>query len=424
MGRNYLDSVFARFGGVGSFPAPPQPGRKRGEQMTQQTPPGATPPNLQIKGGAAIVAPVSAFTGGIPPNALVVVPVTRPTDELIEKIKAGPFAVTQEQMWDLLGFNGPAVQVQDAQGRPMTIGLEDLLSGLRDHWAENKNDPQRGRMFGAELMKHGKFDEAEKVYAKVVASGGSGEDWMSLGVAQLQLRKFDEAEGTLKGARNLLPENPFPSLHLAKVYKGKEDVESERASIEHAILVQPNSVDAWAVLFVHVRDALGEEKAISAVTELAEAAPNKKSAAPFVAIQGVFAASEETRDKAMEWAKKAVDRNASDPLALVSYSALLGQKGDIDQILELLAPHEALMVRDVRLAHNYFEALMHKRDIAKVTALLNKLAASNVREVKQFAHERSRLVAQLLQQQQQQVAQAGGARPASGLVGPGGKPLG
>jgi hypothetical protein len=366
---------------------------------------------------------VSAFAGGIPQNALVVVPVTKPTDDLEQRLKEGPIAVTQEQMWSLLGFNGPAVQVQDAQGRPMTIGLEDLLGGLRDHWSENKNDPQRGRMFGAELMKHGRFEEAEKVLAKVVASGGTGEDWMSLGVAQLQMKKFVEAEGTLKGARNLLPENPFPSLHLAKVYKGKGDVAQERGSIEHAIVVQPNSVDAWAVLFVHVRDADGEEKAISTVTALAEAEPNKKSAAPFVAIQGVLAASEETRERAVDWAKKAVERNAQDPLALVSYSALLGQSGKIDEIVDLLAPHEALMVRDVRLAHNYFEALMHKRDINKVTALLNKLAASNVREVKQFAHERSRLVAQLLQQQQQQVAQSAGSRPASGLVGPGGKPL-
>lgn len=391
--------------------------------MTQQTPPGAGPTNLQIKGGAAIVAPVGAFQGGIPPNALVVIPVIKPTDDLTDKLKEGPLVVTQEQMWTLLGFNGPAVQVQDGEGRPMTIGLEDLLSGLRDHWTENKNDPQRGRMFAGELMKHGRFEEAEKVLAKVVASGGAGEDWMSLGVAQLQQKKFAEAEGTLKGARNLLPENPFPSLHLAKVYKGKEDKEQERASIEHAILVQPNSVDAWAVLFVHMRDSEGEEAAIAAVSTLAEAEPNKKSAAPFVAIQGIFAGQEATRDRAMEWAKKAVERNASDPLALVSYSALLGQKGEIDEIVTLLSPHEGLMVRDVRLAHNYFEALMHKRDIAKVTALLNKLAASSVREVKQFAHERSRLVAQLLQQQQQ-MAQSSGARPASGLVGPGGRPLG
>ncbi len=389
--------------------------------MTQQNPGGAAPQNLKLEGGAAIVAPVSAFSGGIPPNALVVIPVTKPTDNLTSQLEKGPFAVTQEQMWELLGFNGPAVQIQDAEGRPMTIGLEDLLKGLREHWSENKSDPQRGRVFAGELMKHRRFEEAEKVLAKVVASGGTGEDWMSLGVAQLQQQKFAEAEGTLKGARNLLPENPFPSLHLAKVYKGKNDIKEERASIENAIVVNPNSVDAWAVLFVHVRDAEGEEAALRAVSELSEAEPNKKSAAPFVAIQGVFSASEETRDKAIEWAKKAIERNGSDPLALVSYSALLGQSGRIDEIVTLLAPHEGAMVRDVRLAHNYFEALMHKRDINKVTALLNKLGASSVREVKQFAMERSRMVAQLLQQQR--ASQGPGAQGASGLVGPSGQPL-
>ena len=188
--------------------------------MTQAGQAGPGPKNLELKGGAAIVAPVTSFPGGVPSNALIVLPVTKPTEALEARLAEGPFAVTQEQMWELLGFNGPAVQVQDAQGRPMTIGLDDLLGGLRSHWQEDKADLQRGRMFASELMKYARFEEAEKVLSKVVAAGGAGEDWMGLGVAQLQQKKFDEAEGTLKGARNLLPKNAFPSLHLAKVFKG------------------------------------------------------------------------------------------------------------------------------------------------------------------------------------------------------------
>ena len=85
---------------------------------------------LNIQGGAAIMAPVSAFPNGIPANAMVVLPIQKPTEELKTKLAEGPFAVSPEQMWQLLGFNGPAVQVQDDQGRPVVIGLEDLLSGL------------------------------------------------------------------------------------------------------------------------------------------------------------------------------------------------------------------------------------------------------------------------------------------------------
>jgi hypothetical protein len=62
------------------------------------------------------------------------------------------------------------------------------------------------------------------------------------------------------------------------------------------------------------------------------------------------------------------------------------------------------MLRDVRIAHNYFEALFQLRDLPKITALLNKLATSPVREVKQFAIERSRAISQMLAQQQQQLA--------------------
>lgn len=383
----------------------------------------AGPQNLKLSGGAAIIAPVSAFPGGIPANALVVIPVTKPSDELNQTLEKGPHAVTQEQMWQLLGFNGPAVQVQDKDGRPLTIGLDDLLSGLRDHWQEDKNDPQRGRMFAGELMKYRRFEEAEKVLSKVVASGGGGEDWMALGVAQLQQEKWSEAEGTLKGARNLLPESPFPSLHLAKVYKGQGSEAEERAAIEHAIVIQPRSVDAWAVLFVHVRDKSGVDAALAAVTELADAETNKKSAAPFVAIQGIFAASEDTRERAIEFAKKAVERDADDTLALIAYTALLGQKGELDEIVTLLSKHEAKMSNDVRLANNYFEALMHKQDINRVTALLNRLAGSSNRDVKQFAVERSRLVAQLLQQQQARLSQTPAIARPSGLVGPSGRPL-
>lgn len=368
--------------------------------------------NLQIAGTAAIVAPVGAFQGGIPQNALVVLPLGKTSDELAEKLKTGPVVVGVDDMWRLLGFNGPAVQVQDAEGRPIAIGLEDLLSGLEKHWNESKDDLNRGRLFAQELMKYGRAEKAEKVLAKVVASGGAGDDWLGLGIAQMQLEKWEKAESTLRGAQNLLPQSPYPSLHLARVLKAKKDTAGERQMIERAITVDAACVDAWAYLFSHVRDNGSEEQAIRAVTELAEAAPNKKTAAPFVAIQGIYSANEETRDKAIEWAKKAVERNPDDSLALISLSALYGQKGDLRAVIDLLKAHEGKMSRDVRLANNYFEALFQAREIDKVTRLLNALAGSPNQEVKKFAIERSRLVAQYLQQQQQKLASTSGGAPA------------
>ena len=378
--------------------------------MTEQNlPSGVDPTNLQLQGGAAIVAPVSAFPGGVPGNALVVLPLSKPSDELLNSLKQGPVAIEVDQMWKLLGFNGPAVQVQDAEGRPIAIGLEDLLSGLEKHWQENNSDVNRGRLYAQELMKYGRFEQAEKVLGRLVALGGTGDDWLALGIAQLQQEKWDKAEGTLKGAQNLLPKNPFPTLHLAKVYQGRSDVAKEREMIEAAIKIEPNAVDAWAYLYSQVRQNDSEDAAINAVVALSDAEPNKRSAAPYIALQGLYANEETGRDKAVGFAKKAVERNESDPLALICLSALYGQEGDLDSVIGLLSKHESKMTNDVRLANNYFEALFQKRQIDRVTKLLNALAGSQNREVKQFAIERSRAVAQYLQQQQQQLSAAGGA---------------
>jgi tetratricopeptide (TPR) repeat protein len=368
-------------------------------------------PNLQITGGAAIVAPVSAFPGGVPGNALVVLPLAQPNEELLGMLKQGPVALEVDRMWQLLGFNGPAVQVQDADGRPIAVGLEDLLAGLEKHWQEDADDLNRGRMYAQELMKYERFEAAEKVLAKIVAKGGSGEDWLALGVTQVRQEKWDKAEGTLRGAQSLLPDNPFPALHLAKALDGKGDAAGARGLIEQAISIAPNSVDAWAFLFTEVQKKDGNDAAERAVSELANTPANAKTAAPFIAVQGIYAANEETRDKALVFAKKAVDRNDNDPLALICLSALYGQNGDLDGVIGLLSKHEAKMANDVRLAHNYFEALFQKRQLDRVTKLLNALAGSQNREVKQFAIERSRMVAQYLQQQQQQLA-AGAQRRA------------
>jgi tetratricopeptide (TPR) repeat protein len=391
---------------AGNGSQPPPAGGARPSGAGGPGGPNGPPGGLSITGGAAIVAPVNAFPGGIPQNALIVLPLSAPTSELKAQLEKGPLAVTPDQMWKLLGFNGPAVQVQDDQGRPIAIGLEDLIAGLQKHWDEAPDDLNRGRILAQELLKYGRTENAESVLSRIVAKGGQGDDWLALGVAQLQLKKLDKAEGTLRGAQNLMAENPYPSLHLAKLADAKGNKDEERSMAQRAIGIDANCVDAWAYYYQIVRDAEGEEKAIAAIEELANAQVNQKSVAPYVAIQGFYANDEATRDKAISWAQKAVARNSDDPLAILCLSALYGAAGDLDNVIGVLAPHEGKMARDVRLANNYFEALFQSRQIDKVTKLLNALAGSPNREVKQFAIERSRLVAQYLQQQQAQLAQA------------------
>jgi tetratricopeptide (TPR) repeat protein len=371
--------------------------------MTQSTTPEQKKPEgatMTPSGGAAILAPITAFPNGVPSNALVLIPLGANGAPVEKQIVNGPVALQVDEVWKLLGFNGPAVQVQDDQGRPIAIGLEDLLAGLEKHWQESQEDLNRGRIYAQELMKYNRHAKAETVLAKIVARGGDAEDWLALGIAQMSQEKFDKAEGTLKGAQNLMKDSPYPSLHLAKLYAAKKDKKAEREQAERAIQIDPLNVDAWAYLTNHIKETEGEDKAVAQIEELANTPVNAKTAAPYIALQGFFAQDEKTRDKAIAFARKGVDRAPNDPLALLCLSALYGQSGKLDEVVKLLAPHEASMQKDVRLAHNYFEALFQMRDMQKVTALLNKLATSPNKEVKQFAIERSRAVSQLLAQQQ------------------------
>jgi hypothetical protein len=380
--------------------------------MSQSTPPNnantanSNEGGVAVQGGAAILAPITAFPNGVPANAMVLIPLGANGQAVEKDVVDGPVALTMDQVWKLLGFNGPAVQVQDEQGRPIAIGRDDLLGGLEKHWKESQEDLDRGRIYAQELMKYGMNDKAEAVLAKIVARGGDGNDWLGLGVAQLAQEKLDKAEGTLKGAQNLMKDNPYPSLHLAKLFKAKKDTKQEREATERGIQIQPGNVDAWAYLFNAIKETDGEEKAIAQIEELASAPVNAKTAAPYVALQGFYANEDATRDKAITYAKKGVDRSPNDPIPLIVLSALYGQSNKIDEVIKLLAPHEALMQQDVRIAHNYFQALFAAKDMPKITALLNKLATSSNKEVKQFAIEQSRAIAQMLQQQQQALAAA------------------
>jgi Tfp pilus assembly protein PilF len=373
----------------------------------------ATVIGAQISGGAAIVAPASAFPSGVPPTAMVVIPIGKPTAELMATLAAGPAPVTPDEMWKLLGFRGPAVQVQDDQGRPVAVGLEDLLAGLDKHWTAQPDELGRGRVYAQQLLKHGRLARAEEVLSDMVQRGGSGEDRLALGIAQLAQDKLDLAEDNLQAAQNMLKSSPFPSLHLAKVYQKRKEEGKERESVERALHIDPASVDAWAFLFQLVRRREGEAQAL---LEIETRAAQQRTAAPFIAVQGIFAGSEATRDRAAVYARKAVEKAPNDPLTLLCLSALHGQKRDYESVVRLLQPHEAKMTSHVGLANNYYEALFQLRKIDEVTKLLNTLVASPSEEVKQFAIARARIVAQYLQKQQEQLATQGkwGGTPRKG----------
>ncbi len=362
--------------------------------------------DFAVKGPAAIVAPASSFPGGVPPEALVVVPLSAPDPELATALAKGAVALSVAEMWKLLGFNGPAVQVTDSAGRPLAIGLEDYISGLQKNWDEAPAKLDRGRFLVRELLKYGEFEKAEVVLKKLLQKGGNGEDQLALGIAELEQQKLDEAEASLAKAQAMLPKNPYPTLHLARAAAVWKDRAKERERLKQAIGIDPSSLEAWEYLFTLVRELEGEDKAAAAIEELAKSPAHQKNVAPYVAVSRVYSGDSTKQDQALVWAKKAMARNATDTLALLALSSCLGRARDFEEAIKLLEPHENKMAVDLRLASNYFLALLEARKIERTTRFLAALASSPKPEVKQFAAERSRFVAQYLGQQQAELAAA------------------
>src|SRR5262249_15243018 len=152
--------------------------------------------------------------------------------------------------------------------------------GLDKHWQEQPDDLNRGRIYAQELLKHGRLPRAEQVLSKLVAKGGTGEDWLAPGIAQPSQEKLNQAEGQVKGAQNLMKDNPYPALHLAKVYQGRKDAEKEKEFVENALAIDAGCVDAWAYLFQHTKQAESEDKAVAKLLERGKA---EKAPAAFVA---------------------------------------------------------------------------------------------------------------------------------------------
>ena len=384
-------------------------GRGNPQKMESGNPRGANAAQVSVKlsGSVLLFAPVQSWRNAIPSDAYIVRPISNPPEDMAAQLEKGPVLLTDDQMWKMLGINGRPIQVQGQNGEPMVIGHVDMLAALEQSWKENTGDLDRSRVYGNELARFEMFDKAEEVLASIIATGEAlGPDWFALGRVQRLLKKYAEAEGTLTGAQNLMADSPIPSLELAKLANDTGNQADELKAVLRAISINRRMVDPWAYYFNFLRERDGEEAAIKAIEKEAGGIADAKNAAPFLGIQDYYASKEETRDKAIKFAEKAVERSRDDALALLVLSALYGAVGNIKAAIALLAPHEAKMVRDARLANNYVGALFQDNQLDKVTKLLNVLAGSPDQNVKQFALDRSRAVAEILQQRQRQIEQA------------------
>jgi len=142
---------------------------------------------------------------------------------------------------------------------------------------------------------------------------------------------------------------------------------------------------------------------------------NAKSAAPFIALQGFYAAEDATRDKAIAFAKKGVERapQTRSPFSACRRSMAVGQAREVIK----LSRRTSADAEDVRLAHNTSRRSPSSRDMGKITALLNKarhVVGARGEAVRDSSAPRA--ISQMLAQQQQALAATANRSDARGAA--------
>lgn len=111
--------------------------------------------------------------------------------------------------------------------------------------------------------------QAAEAYAEMALRvPGNGAVWYNLGVQLLAARRFEQAEGALRRAVDLLPEDPSALLHHGHALARLERLDEAAGAYQATLRVEPNSVSAWFNLGVLYSAANQPDEARKAYQEV------------------------------------------------------------------------------------------------------------------------------------------------------------
>lgn len=128
---------------------------------------------------------------------------------------------------------------------------------------------------GTDLMRQGKFDDAEKIFQSAAQSNPDNpEVAMALGIAELRIGKPAEASKALNHAVELNPNQEGAQLFLGIAYTQMHRVDDAVATLRKAIAEDPKNAQAEMWLGVVELQDGHPEKATAPLDRAAELAPN------------------------------------------------------------------------------------------------------------------------------------------------------
>jgi tetratricopeptide (TPR) repeat protein len=210
--------------------------------------------------------------------------------------------------------------------------LEKAQKGDQSIYATSNDHIQSNLSLGWSLLKEADVDEYHD-YATVlrvfeaVASRypDSADAQAGLGVAAMQLHRYDEAETALRKAIELNPSNADAHHNRGLLKIRRNDMKGAAQCFEEALRHRPDDLDDLLLLAQTRVEGGDRAGAIAAAARAQERHP--RSAGPLV-ILGTIAAGDGKLGEALEYAQKALGLEPDDGKALILKSKILFARGE------------------------------------------------------------------------------------------------
>jgi tetratricopeptide (TPR) repeat protein len=268
----------------------------------------------------------------------------------------------------------PAIRVLDSYGREFQMTRESYLrDGLLPSFEKNRSNPEA--LYGSivQARQDGFAQEAlepARTLAKIDPDKVRGQG--TLGVALLQLKRFDEARIVLEAAIASSGEQGILLTNLAKAYSGLGQAERSEQTLWHALELDPNQDNGLGWYAAIIKEREGEAGASAAYTRVA-ALPASWRAQLWLARAALRRGDPLAAKRLYQEALGKLVEVPTD--ALMQISGDLGNQGQLGLIIELCRPRFNASVHGLQVGNNLIKAYVDLKDPDSARKILAQLRA-------------------------------------------------
>lgn len=194
---------------------------------------------------------------------------------------------------------------------------------------------------------------------------------IALGAGYRMLGKFVESRENITRYTELKPEDPFGFFNLAQTCNAAGDKDAEMAALTKTLEIDPNIQPALGIKF----ELKGSETDAAKEKQLADFAEQRGAWMPLL-LASSLARDRGDMPQALEFAKRAHERNPKSEETLLQYCAMIGDAGDAGALEVVIQPAVTGGSYTKRLDWNYAQSLHQLGKTAQAIEALRRAQLS------------------------------------------------